>query len=222
MITNTAQSHPWPTKLVPETQFGYFNLKVAFSSLLPKAVLFENFLTNEECDQLVQLALPRFARSSAVNTETGESEIFESRSSDGMFLGRNENKLVTRVESRIQNCLNWPNVCSEAIQILRYNPGTEYLPHNDYFDPASAGNANILKRGGQRVATLLMYLATPEEGGETVFPDTGLRFQSRKGNALLFAYPVADKTSLSLHGGAVVTKGTKFVATKWFRQREFT
>ena len=33
----------------------------------------------------------------------------------------------------------------------------------------------LLARGGQRVATLLMYLREPEAGGETIFPETGIR-----------------------------------------------
>jgi prolyl 4-hydroxylase len=40
-----------------------------------------------------------------------------------------------------------------------------YDPHHDYFSFAAAD-----ENGGNRMATVLMYLASPEEGGETVFP----------------------------------------------------
>ena len=42
-------------------------------------------------------------------------------------------------------------------------------PHGT-LDPQDKKNQDPAE-GGQRVVTALMYLATPEEGGETVFPD---------------------------------------------------
>jgi prolyl 4-hydroxylase len=45
--------------------------------------------------------------------------------------------------------------------------GQKYEPHTDYFHDSYNSRPD---NGGQRVATVLIYLATPEEGGETVFP----------------------------------------------------
>lgn len=52
--------------------------------------------------------------------------------------------------------------------MLRYVDGQKYEPHYDYFHDTV--NTQI-DHGGQRVVTMLMYLSTPDEGGETVFPD---------------------------------------------------
>lgn len=50
-------------------------------------------------------------------------------------------------------------------QVLRYENGQQYEPHWDYFFDTS----NI-KNGGNRWATVLMYLTDVEEGGETGAP----------------------------------------------------
>ena len=68
------------------------------------------------------------------------------------------------IEARIARLLDWPEENGEGLQVLHYRPGTEYKPHYDYFDPAEPGTPTILKRGGQRVATVVMYLAEPGEG----------------------------------------------------------
>ena len=65
----------------------------------------------------------------------------------------------------------------------RYRVGQEYRPHHDYMDPALPGAPAFLARGGQRVASLVMYLNTPTGGGATNFPDIGLEVAAIKGNA---------------------------------------
>jgi prolyl 4-hydroxylase len=79
-----------------------------------------------------------------------------------------------------------------------------------------------LERGGQRVATILMYLNTPDGGGATTFPDVGLEVTPVKGNAVFFTYDRPHPDTKTLHGGAPVTAGIKWAATKWLRERRFT
>ena len=66
-----------------------------------------------------------------------------------------------------------------------------------------------------------MYLSEPERGGGTVFPDIGLQVAPKRGNAVFFSYPSAHPSTLTLHGGAPVQAGEKWIATKWLREREF-
>jgi len=87
--------------------------------------------------------------------------------------------------------------------------------------PAEPGTPTILKRGGQRVATLVMYLNEPARGGGTTFPDVGLEVAPVRGNAVFFSYDRAHPSTRTLHGGAPVIEGEKWVATKWLREREF-
>jgi prolyl 4-hydroxylase len=187
----------------------------------PRVVLFGGLLSPEECDALMALALPRLARSETVDHHSGGSEVNAARTSDGMFFERGEAPLIRRIEQRMAALLHWPLDKGEGLQILRYRPGAQYRPHFDYFDPAQPGTAAVLKRGGQRVGTLIVYLKAPEQGGATIFPDVGLEVAPVKGNAVFFSYDRPDPATGTLHGGAPVTAGEKWVATKWLREGVF-
>ena len=187
----------------------------------PRVVVFGGLLSDEECDALVELAKPRLARSLTVSTKTGGEEINADRTSNGMFFQRGENELVSRIEERIARVLHWPVENGEGLQVLHYRPGTEYKPHYDYFDPVEPGTPSILKRGGQRVGTVIMYLGEPEKGGATTFPDVHLEVAPHRGNAVFFSYERPHPSTRSLHGGAPVLAGEKWIATKWLREGRF-
>ena len=187
----------------------------------PRIVVFGNLLSGQECDELIELAKPRLARSLTVATKTGGEEEHADRTSNGMFFQRGENDVVRRLEVRLARLLNWPEENGEGLQILHYRPGAEYKPHFDYFDPVEPGTPTILKRGGQRVATIVMYLAEPEKGGGTTFPDVNLVVAPKRGNAVFFSYDRPHPVTRTLHGGAPVLAGEKWIATKWLRERRF-
>ena len=187
----------------------------------PRVVVFGNLLSDEECDELIALAKPRLARSLTVATKTGGEEINDDRTSSGMFFQRGEHEVVRKLEARLATLLNWPEENGEGLQILHYRPGAEYKPHYDYFDPVEPGTPTILKRGGQRVATIVMYLGEPEKGGGTTFPDVHLEVAPLKGNAVFFSYDRPHPMTRTLHGGAPVLAGEKWIATKWLRERRF-
>lgn len=187
----------------------------------PRIVLLGGLLSPEECDALVAAARPRMARSLTVATATGGDEVNDDRTSDGMFFQRGENEIVRRLEERIARLVHWPVENGEGLQVLHYRPGAEYKPHYDYFDPAEPGTSTIVRRGGQRVATLVIYLNDPIKGGGTTFPDVSLEVAPCRGNAVFFSYDRPHPSTRTLHGGAPVIEGEKWIATKWLREREF-
>ncbi len=198
-------------------------IHMLFALTAPRIVLFGNLLSAEECEQMIELSRGKLARSSVVNNETGAYDIHPHRTSDGTYFDRGENDLIRRIEQRIADLVQYPEENGEPIQILHYEPGGEYKPHYDYFDPRQPGNEQVLTQGGQRIATLVMYLNDVETGGSTVFPEVGIDVLPRRGNAVYFAYcsETGALDSRSLHGGSPVGGGEKWIATKWFRERQY-
>lgn len=200
---------------------GDREVAILLTMKLPRVVVFGGLLSDEECDEMMTRAGERLTRSETVVNSTGGSEVNVARTSRGMFFTRAENPLCERIEKRIAALLHWPVENGEGLQILHYGPGAEYKPHHDYFDPTQPGSPSILRRGGQRVGTLVTYLNTPTKGGATTFPDVGLEIAPIKGNAVFFSYDRPHVDTRTLHGGAPVIEGEKWVATKWLREGEF-
>jgi prolyl 4-hydroxylase len=190
----------------------------------PHVVVVHNFLSEGECDHLIHLASPSLQRSLVVDESGRSSEAIDSRrSSRGMFLNRSQDPVVSAIEMRLAAFTGIPMENGEHIQILKYEKGGEYQPHYDTFNPETSGGAFHLQRGGQRVASMIMYLNTPLEGGETIFPRAQLAVTPEKGKAVLFynCLPSGQVDPLSFHGGAPVLAGEKWIATRWFRMSRF-
>ncbi|CAI9265239.1 unnamed protein product [Lactuca saligna] len=202
----------------------------------PRAVIYHNFLlskSEDECEHLITLAKPHMEKSTVVDSVTGKNKDSRVRTSSGTFLARGQDKTVESIEKRIADFTFLPVDHGEGFQVLHYEVGQKYEPHYDYFR-----DEYNTKNGGQRMATVLMYLSDVEEGGETVFPEAkgnisavpwwnelsdcakkGLSVKPKKGDALLFWSMTPDATvdPSSLHGGCPVIKGNKWSSTKWIR-----
>jgi prolyl 4-hydroxylase len=190
----------------------------------PQLVLYEDLLSADECSALIALAETRLARSTVVDEQLGEARPHEHRSSAGAMFQRGEHALLARIEARLAELLQWPVERGEGMQVLRYGVGGEYRAHFDYFDPALPGSERHLRSGGQRVGSCVMYLADLEAGGATRFPSLGLEMRPRRGGALYFADvdALGRPDAATLHAGAPVQAGVKYIATKWLRQRTYT
>ena len=184
----------------------------------PRITLFGDLFSREECSALIKLATSRMKRSQVVDRATpGATKLDPIRTSSHMFFRLGENPLVTRLEGRIAQLLNWPVEFGEGLQVLRYEEGQEYKPHLDCFEEGTSSGQSHIGTSENRVATLITYLSEPLEGGYTIFPNAGVRVSPVQGNAVLFSYPTASYASKSQHGGCPVISGEKWIATKWFR-----
>lgn len=177
----------------------------------------DNVLSHEECDQLIELSRNRLQPSRVVDTETGEERSVPGRTSKGMYFDIKENEFITKLEKRFEELTSFPIEHGEGLQVLNYEIGEEYKAHFDYYPP----NKIQEDKGGQRVATLLLYLNDVEAGGETVFPKVGASIVPKKGSAVYFHYwnSHGQVDRLSVHSSIPVSKGEKWVSTKWIRER---
>ena len=174
--------------------------------------------------------------------------VFPSTKGRGAFTAKKgyalerEDDVVRAIELRAAAWAMLPPNRGEKIAVLKYDVGDEYAAHYDYFEDE---NDRELNNGGQRVATVLMYLSDVEDGGETVFPHgTPIRetrhasvtpenacslahkgtqgvlsVKPRRGDAVLLfnAHLNGENDVNSLHAGCPVIRGTKWIATQWMR-----
>jgi len=186
----------------------------------PQLIAFADVLCADECAELLERSRPRLQRSTTVNPDNGGEDVIALRTSEGCWFRRCEDAFIERLDRRIAALMNWPIDHGEGLQILHYAAGGEYRPHFDYFPPGQRGSAIHTSRGGQRIATLIVYLNDVAGGGETIFPTAGVTVTPRQGAAVYFRYVngLGQLDPLTLHGGAPVTCGEKWIMTKWMRE----
>lgn len=194
-------------------------MKVRVLKKNPDIVTIQNFFSLEECNEVMRLAYNRLVPSLTVHNESGGNQMHPERISEGMNFLKRENEFISGLEERVASIVGVSVLNLENLSVFRYKEGGKYSPHYDFFDPMHLGTPNLLKRGGQRVATLIVYLKAASSGGGTTFPNVNVQVTSVAGTALFFRYPNLEKSTL--HGGDPVLSGTKWILTAWIRESMF-
>jgi prolyl 4-hydroxylase len=129
--------------------------------------------------------------------------------------------VVGAVDRAIAELLGLPLAASEPLQGQRYAPGQEFKPHTDTFEPGGYDYYVHTAEAGQRTWTAMVYLNRPDEGGATRFKAIGKTVQPEVGKLLAWnnLLPDGRPNPATLHQGMKVRKGTKYILTKWFRER---
>ena len=128
---------------------------------------------------------------------------------------------VAEVDVKISGLLGLPVESGEPIQGQRYAPGQEFKPHTDTFEPGGYDFYLNTADSGQRTWTAMVYLNEPDDGGATRFKLIGKTVQPETGKLLAWNNLLADgrPNPATLHQGMKVRRGTKYILTKWFRER---
>ena len=129
--------------------------------------------------------------------------------------------VVGDIDRKMADLLGLSLRASEPLQGQRYAPGQEFKPHTDTFEPGGYDFLVHTADRGQRTWTAMIYLNEPEDGGATRFKKIGKTVQPEAGKLLAWnnLLPDGRPNPATLHQGMKVRRGTKYVLTKWFRQR---
>jgi prolyl 4-hydroxylase len=177
----------------------------------PEVIAFPKLFTFAECDFLIEVAGPSFEPTMVVDPKLGDVRD-KVRTSDGAtFHWLIEDPLTHALNRRLAAASGTRHDQGEPLLILRYRPGQEYLPHLD----ALPGIEN------QRIKTALVYLNHGYEGGETAFTKVDRQVAGTKGDCIVFRNTRDDgrPDPMSEHAGRPVTKGVKYLASRWIHER---
>ncbi len=189
----------------------------------PRILAFPGFASTAECDWVVARARERLRPAHVVDPSGGGNTYHSVRDNSLTEFQLPDMDVVLEVlRTRISTAIRLPVPIFEAPQVLHYSVGQQFREHHDFLDPNVAGFAEQLRRFGQRIATVLIYLNDDYAGGETVFPRLGVSYRGRKGDALFFTNVDAAGSGdpLTTHAGMPPTEGEKWVLSQWIRDRQ--
>lgn len=187
----------------------------------------DDFLTAEECGILIRMSEKKGLSSKAVllkKSHEKQNPGIKKVSITG-WLDEGVSKTVDAINRRTSEITGFPHDHGEPLKVLCYDIGGKLLPHTDYhtYKHYSAG----------RVGQMLIYLNDVKDGGETEFPNIGVRVIPKRGRALLwyavknlipitkkgdkFTLPkVLRKNPYAVHAACGIRKGKKYIAVKFF------
>jgi len=164
-----------------------------------------NFISPDTCEYIVDAARKRLSpstvsRDKVVNPTVRQSETAWLSASDPVIKDVME-RCTSHTDRPLRNC--------EQLQVLRYQPGGFYKPHQDCFE----------KDDNPRLYTCIIALTDEYEGGETEFPNLKKTYKLNKGDMLFFntLNDWGRITPKALHGGRPVASGEKWICNLWIR-----
>ena len=178
--------------------------------------IIRNFLDTATCTELIRL-IDAERRPSTIADDVGIDNFRTSETCDLDW----RVPVVGDVDRKIAELLGLSLASSEPLQGQRYTPGQEFKLHTDTFEPGGYDFLLHTADSGQRTWTAMIYLNEPEDGGATRFKRIGKTVQPETGKLLAWnnLLPDGRPNPATLHQGMKVRRGTKYVLTKWCRQR---
>lgn len=184
----------------------------------PKLELFQQrgFLPEDMCAELIAL-IDAERRPSTLADHNGDDYF---RTSETCDLAAGE-PVVQALEERLFALNGIAPAHGEPVQGQRYAQGQEFKPHCDYFNPGGQDWERYTSVAGQRTWTFMIYLNAVDAGGGTRFKCIDKTVQPEPGKLLCWnnRRPDGSVNPNTLHHGMKVRRGTKYVITKWYRER---
>jgi prolyl 4-hydroxylase len=189
----------------------------------PLVYTISDFIDDETCDHFIQKAKPSLATALVALEKNGSTS--SGRTNSNCWIAHNSDAITMSVANKIAEVVGLPLQNAESFQIVHYDTEQRYNAHFDAFVKDDADkNKRLLKRGGQRMITALVYLNDVEEGGHTSFTKLNINVAPEKKKLLVFHNCYEGTTKRhenSLHAGTPPTKGEKYAFNLWFREQNF-
>jgi prolyl 4-hydroxylase len=196
-------------------QLGYANANDPYD----KPFILQHFITPEQCQKIIS-----FTDGKLFDSEVIGGKHKDIRNSQQYWIPKND-PLVKPMFEHVSKMFNIPFENAEDLQVVRYLPNQYYNEHHDACCDNNDKCLEFVRKSGQRVLTVLIYLNNEFEDGNTYFKNLNLKVKPPTGDAIAF-FPLAKGTNkchpLALHAGMPVSSGTKWVANLWFRESKFT
>ncbi len=173
-------------------------------------------------DEVRELARPRLQAADVYGQQHKGEKLPQVRDSDQALMDTpTASPLLGCMERLMAAAAGKSLVHAEPMVILRYAPGQQYRWHRDYIQPSSEDVRREIATFGQRIHTGIVYLNDGFEGGETEFRDWGQSLRLRAGQCIGFSSVDSEGRldASSIHRGAPVIRGEKWIGTLWFRSR---
>lgn len=184
----------------------------------PKLELLQlrNFLEDDFCAELITM-IDAKRRPSTLADHDGDMYF---RTSETCDLAA-EDPHTQKLDALLAELSGIDPAHGEPLQGQRYAVGQEFKAHCDYFNPDGQDWQKYCGVAGQRTWTFMIYLNEPEAGGATRFKTIKKSFQPETGKLVCWNNRRPDQSvnPNTMHHGMKVRKGTKYVITKWYRER---
>ena len=164
---------PMPV-IVPEIPRPNLQLPNAVAQGGKKAQLYtvDDFLSREECEEVVALIRTQL-RPSTISTPPGGEYDKAFRTSRTCDLS-DTIPAIARLDTKIAEAVGFARSMAEPTQGQHYEIGQVFKTHTDFFKPYEL-EKYVIGDLGQRTWTFMIYLNDPQGGGETEFPDLGMK-----------------------------------------------
>jgi len=199
-------------------------LKQVISLFNPTIMVWDEFMTVPECNQLIKDMKASVPWTRGKVTHGNEDDDYEhyGRTNQMGWLQYADSPTASHVLMRASQLTKLHYSQAENIQALHYELGEEYEAHMDAFDQKTSKGQESIGDGikGNRVATLLLYLNKPADGGATVFTEINKGVQPEPGRAVLFSNTYIGTQipdPKTTHQAQPVLAGEKWALNLWFR-----
>ena len=191
--------------------------------LASEIFLIDNFLSSEECAHILdelRFTLWQPSLTYMLQEDGSRRNVLNSyrvsKTADQKWFSEDLEMLVTGIERRFESLFGLDAANLEHWQATDYPTSGSFYYHLDsgYWETHYSG---------ERILTLLLYLTTPEVGGETHFRALDIQVAAQAGSLLVWnnLFPNGNCNYRMIHSSVPLIEGKKTTLITWLRQKKF-